>query len=310
MNDSKEVVRSTGKGFVQTVVDVGGQKGFQPTNAQLSLIRGYQTAMTNALQNKGITWSDIVLDQKLYQDLVNSAQMGFDMRVENTLFPIPRRDKNAGKFRFTFQLGSNGYLWRAMKYSYGKVLDATPRLLYKGDTFIPHFRDMNHPYDTFEYEPKDILAEKKDEDIVGGFVYIIYDNPMQNKLVIMNRAEINKHRSLAQSDNVWSQWYGAMARKTLIIKAAKAIPLDPSKIDDVYQQSQIIESEGTDLDTQNDILEQQASGDIIDTPELPPTAPSMQAPIPAALPQQMTQNAAVPQQDHKSCSVVMPEKAF
>lgn len=299
MNDSKEVVKSTGKGFVQMVVEVGGQNGFQPTNAQLNLIRGYQTAMTNALQSKGITWADIVLDQKLYQDLVNNAQMGFDMRVENTLFPIPRRDKNAGKFRFTFQLGSNGYLWRAMKYSYGKVQDATPRLLYKGDTFIPHFRDMNHPYDTFEYTPKDILAEKKDEDIVGGFVYIIYDNPMQNKLVIMNRAEINKHRALAQSDNVWSQWYGGMAKKTLIIKAAKAIPLDPSKIDDVYQQSRIIESEGTDLDTQNKILEKQATGEIIETQELPPASPSLQVPIPAA----------VPQQEHKS-SVVMPEKAF
>ena len=300
MNDSKEVVKSTGKGFVQTVVEVGGQNGFQPTNAQLNLIRGYQTAMTNALQSKGITWADIVLDQKLYQDLVNNAQMGFDMRVENTLFPIPRRDKNAGKFRFTFQLGSNGYLWRAMKYRYGKVQDATPRLLYKGDTFIPHFRDMNHPYDTFEYTPKDILAEKKDEDIVGGFVYIIYDNPMQNKLVIMNRAEINKHRALAQSDNVWSQWYGGMAKKTLIIKAAKAIPLDPSKIDDVYQQSRIIESEGSDLDNQNKILEKQAIGEIIETKELPSAAPSLQAPIPAT----------VPQQDHKSSSVVMPEKAF
>ncbi|MGO5592821.1 recombinase RecT [Acidaminococcus sp. HCP3S3_G9_1] len=255
--------------------------------------------MTNALQSKGITWADIVLDQKLYQDLVNNAQMGFDMRVENTLFPIPRRDKNAGKFRFTFQLGSNGYLWRAMKYSYGKVQDATPRLLYKGDTFIPHFRDMHHPYDTFEYTPKDILAEKKDEDIVGGFVYIIYDNPMQNKLVIMNRAEINKHRALAQSDNVWSQWYGGMAKKTLIIKAAKAIPLDPSKIDDVYQQSRIIESEGSDLDNQNKILEKQATGEIIEPQELPPASPSLQVPIPAA----------VPQQEHKS-SVVMPEKAF
>lgn len=305
MNDSKEVVKSTGKGFVQTVVEVGGQNGFQPTNAQLNLIRGYQTAMTNALQSKGITWADIVLDQKLYQDLVNNAQMGFDMRVENTIFPIPRRDKNAGKFRFTFQLGSNGYLWRAMKYSYGKVQDATPRLLYKGDTFIPHFRDMNHPYDTFEYTPKDILAEKKDEDIVGGFVYIIYDNPMQNKLVIMNRAEINKHRALAQSDNVWSQWYGGMAKKTLIIKAAKAITLDPSKIDDAYQRSVTIENEGSDMDMQTDILEKQATGEIVDAQELPPAAPTISSPIPAVNSQPAAQPAAA--QEHK---VVMPEKAF
>lgn len=308
MENTKEVVKS-GKGFVQTVVEVGGAQSFQPTQAQLNLIQGYQVAMTNALNNSGIKWTDCILDRKLYQDLVNNAQMGFDMRVENMIFPIPRRDKNAGgKYRFTFQLGCNGYMWRAVKYSYGEVLDTTPRLLYKGDTFIPHFRDMSHPYDTFEYTPKDILAEKKDEDIIGGFVYITYANPMQNKLVIMSRAEINKHRALAQRDNVWSAWFGAMARKTLIIKAAKAIPLDPSKIDDVYQQSQIIESEGTDLDTQNDILDQQASGDIIDTPELPPAAPSLQAPN-AALSQQMAKPAAGLQQEHKS-SVVMPEKAF
>lgn len=271
--ENKEVVKS-GKGFVQTVVEVGGAQSFQPTQAQLNLIQGYQVAMTNALNNSGIRWTDCILDRKLYQDLVNSAQMGFDMRVENMIFPIPRRDKNAGgKYRFTFQLGCNGYMWRAVKYSYGEVLDATPRLLYKGDTFIPHFRDMNHPYDTFEYTPKDILAEKKDDDIIGGFVYITYANPMQNKLVIMSRAEINKHRALAQRDNVWSAWFGAMARKTLIIKAAKAITLDPSKIDDAYQRSVTIENEGSDMDIQTDILEKQATGEVVDAQELPPAAP-------------------------------------
>lgn len=305
MENTKEVVKS-GKGFVQTVVEFGGDQSFQPTQAQLNLIQGYQVAMTNALNNSGIRWTDCILDRKLYQDLVNNAQMGFDMRVENMIFPIPRRDKNAGgKYRFTFQLGCNGYMWRAVKYSYGEVLDTTPRLLYKGDTFIPHFRDMNHPYDTFEYTPKDILAEKKDEDIIGGFVYITYANPMQNKLVIMSRAEINKHRALAQRDNVWSAWFGAMARKTLIIKAAKAITLDPSKIDDAYQNSVAIENEGSDMDIQTDILEKQATGEVVDAQELPPAAPAMSAPIPAAVPQPAAKPAAA--QEHK---VVMPEKAF
>lgn len=303
--ENKEVVKS-GKGFVRTVVEVGGAQSFQPTQAQLNLIQGYQVAMTNALTNSGIKWTDCILDKKLYQDLVNSTQMGFDMRVENMIFPIPRRDKNAGgKYRFTFQLGCNGYMWRAVKYSYGEVLDATPRLLYKGDTFIPHFRDMNHPYDTFEYTPKDILAEKKDDDIIGGFVYITYANPMQNKLVIMSRAEINKHRALAQRDNVWSAWFGAMARKTLIIKAAKAITLDPSKIDDAYQRSVTIENEGSDMDMQTDILEKQATGEIVDAQELPPAAPTISSPIPAVNSQPAAQPAAA--QEHK---VVMPEKAF
>ena len=310
MNESKKVVNAGGKGFVNTVVEVGGYPTFQPTKAQLNLILGYHVAMTNALKANSLTWDDCVQDRKLYQDLVNNAQMGFDMRVENMIFPIPRRDKNAGgKYRFTFQLGCNGYMWRAVKYSYGEVLDAPPRLLYKGDTFIPHFRDMNHPYDTFEYTPKDILAEKKDEDIIGGFVYITYANPMQNKLVIMSRAEINKHRALAQRDNVWSAWFGAMARKTLIIKAAKAIPLDPSKIDDVFQRSQVMESEGSDLDIQADILEKQASGEVVDPQELPPAAPTVQASVSAAFGQKTAEPAAEVQQDRQS-SVVMPEKAF
>lgn len=307
MMESKEVMETSGKSFVQTVCDVGRAQAFQPTQSQLGLIRGYQTAMTNALNNSGIKWSDCVLDQTLCQALVNSAQMGFDMRVENMIFPIPRKDKNAGgKYRFTLQLGCNGYLWRAMKYSYGKVLDATPRLLYKGDTFIPHYRDMNHPYDTFEYTPKDIMAEKDDKDIVGGFVYITYANPMQNKLVVMPRAEIDKHRRIAQSDNVWSKWYGAMARKTLVIKAAKSIPLDPSKIDDVYNGSLAIENESSDMEIQNDILEKQASGEVLEPQELPPAAPTMQSPIPAASPQPMAQPAEEPQEP----GMAMPEKAF
>lgn len=79
----------------------------------------------------------------------------------------------------------------AQKYALGHLLDISVHLVYENDEFIPHFKDANHTYDTFEFNPpKNCFVDRG--KMVGGFAYISYENPAQNKLVVMSKADIDK----------------------------------------------------------------------------------------------------------------------
>lgn len=237
---------------------------FSVTPEQRELIQGYFVAMDHYLTENNISWNDIIVDYKLAQDLMVRAQMGFDMRSEAMLYPVARKDnKVGGKLRFTIQKGYKGYVFEAKKYAAGTVIDIDAQLVYENDEFCPHFKDQNHPYDTFEFNPpKNVFVDRG--KIVGGFAYITYENHLQNKLVVMSKQEIDKHKAKAMAQKIWNEWYEQMALKTLYIAAAKAVPKDPSKIDSTYRASQLLDQEQADAEAQENILINQETGEVID----------------------------------------------
>lgn len=292
MTESKAVaIKSMSESFVSKIIKEGvGNPDFSVTPAQRDLIQGYFVAMDHTLTQQGILWKDVCVDYKLAQDLMVCAQMGFDMRTDGMLYAVPRKDSKAGgKYRFTIQKGYMGRVFEAMKYAQGKVLSIDVHLVYENDEFTPHFRDANHPYDTFEYNPpKNCFVDRG--NLVGGFAYISYENPAQNKLVVMSKADIDKRKAVAASQAIWNKWYEEMATKTLYIAAAKAVPKDPSKIDSTYRASQVLDQEQADAETMQDIAVNQETGEVIDLTAQPQAIPeSTQVDIPAAV--QVVQSA-------------------
>lgn len=264
MAEGKELMNMSNS-FVQRIVKEGvGNPDFSVTPAQKNLIQGYFVAMDHTLTQQEIPWKDVIVDYKLAQDLMVCAQMGFDMRAEGMLYAVPRRDKHAGgKQRFTIQKGYKGRVFMAQKYALGNLLDISVHLVYENDEFIPHFKDANHAYDTFEFNPpKNCFVDRG--KMVGGFAYISYENPAQNKLVVMSKADIDKRKSMAMSTKFWDKWPEEMAIKTIYIQAAKAVPLDPSKIDDNFRAAQVMESAADDMEHQDEIISAQAEGETID----------------------------------------------
>lgn len=264
MAEGKELMNMSNS-FVQKIVKEGvGNPDFSVTPAQKNLIQGYFVAMDHTLTQQGIPWKDVIVDYKLAQDLMVCAQMGFDMRAEGMLYAVPRRDSHAGgKQRFTIQKGYKGRVFMAQKYALGNLLDISVHLVYENDEFIPHFKDANHTYDTFEFNPpKNCFVDRG--KMVGGFAYISYENPAQNKLVVMSKTDIDKRKSMAMSTKIWDKWPEEMAIKTIYIQAAKAVPLDPSKIDDNFRAAQVMESAADDMEHQDEIISAQAEGETID----------------------------------------------
>lgn len=261
MTTNKALTTKASENFVAKMVS---EAQFTVTPEQRELIQGYFVAMDHYLSDNNIPWNDVIVDYKLAQDLMVRAQMGFDMRSEAMLYPVARKDnKNGGKLRFTIQKGYKGYVFEAKKYAAGTLIDIDAHLVYENDEFCPHFKDQNHPYDTFEFNPpKNVFVDRG--KIVGGFAYATFENEKQNKLIVMSKAEIDKHRAVAQTSSFWGKWYEQMALKTLFIAAAKAVPKDPSKIDSTYRASQLLDQEQADAEAQENILINQETGEVID----------------------------------------------
>jgi recombination protein RecT len=289
-----------------------GHPDFTVTNAQKAKIQGYFSAMTHVLNEQGLKWSQVAVDYKLAQDLMVCAQIGFDMRSEKMLYAVPRMDNKVGKYRFTLQKGYMGRVYEAMKYAEGNLEDITAMLVYSTDKFVPHIHDSQHPGDTYEFE---IMNPFDRGSLMGGFAYLIYDNPARNRLVLVSKADIEKRRAVSKSSKFWGGWYDEMALKTVYIAGAKAVKLDPDKLDEAYERSQVMESDGDDLEVQNQIHEKQAQAELVelepeDLQALPEAAPRMEATIP--VPEEPEAVPVEPKADHKAeeKAAEMPEKAF
>jgi len=284
----------------------------QVTDYQQQLVQGYFIAIDRALKsaeeerlrkneknkdhekydnNLPVTWGNVNLND-LALDVVHYARMGLDMMQENHLFPIPYKNNKTGKYDMTLMPGYNGIQYIAEKYAVEPPLAVTVELVYSTDTFRPIKKSAENRVENYEFAINNAFDRG---EIIGGFGYIEYADPVKNKLVIMTKKDIEKRKPKYASANFWGGkqkvwengkqvdqetdgWYEEMCLKTIKreIYSAKHIPRDPKKIDDNYQYMKMREARIAELEAQ-DIIDANANGMVIDvTPTaLPePTAPA------------------------------------
>lgn len=243
------------------------------TEMQKSLIQGYfmgcDTALINAeaervkFGNKDklpFVWNNVLIDSTLAQNIVNYAKLGLDMSIANHLFAIPRMNSKHGKYSLTFQPGYKGREIIARKYSIDEIVDIVVEPVYTNDVFKVLKKDSRREYDTYEF---DIVNPFDRGEIIGGFGYIVYTDKTKNKLVVMDKAKIDKRRDKAQAKTFWTGWYEEMATKTLSIATTKTVVIDPKKIDIAYRLLLARENEDEENQVSSEISDK-ANSEIID----------------------------------------------
>jgi len=68
------------------------------------------------------------------------------------------------------------------------------------------------------------FAEDGRGPVVGGYAYVDYGQQLYSLVVYMSEADFLKHRSKAQTKNVWDEWPEAMRLKTLVHQLRKWVP--------------------------------------------------------------------------------------
>ena len=322
----------------------------QVTDYQRQLVQGYFIAIDRALKsaeeerlrkneknkdhekydnNLPVTWGNVNLND-LALDVVHYARMGLDMMQENHLFPIPYKNNKTGKYDMTLVPGYNGIQYIAEKYAVEPPLAVTVELVYSTDTFRPIKKSAENRVENYDFAINNAFDRG---EIIGGFGYIEFADPVKNKLVIMTKKDIEKRKPKYASANFWGGkqkvwengkqvdqetdgWYEEMCLKTIKreIYSAKHIPRDPKKIDDNYQYMKMREARIAELEAQ-DIIDANANGMVIDvTPTaLPePVTPASGVPIsgnpsePAASPRPTAETAPAAIQDDGQTTLTGP----
>ena len=270
----------------------------QVTDYQRQLIQGYFISIDRALKmaeearirkndnnkdhrydnNLPVTWNNVNLND-LALDVVHYAKMGLDMMQDNHLFPIPYKNNKTNKYDVTLMPGYNGIQYIAEKYAVEKPLAVTIELVYSTDTFKPIKKSKDNKVESYIFEINNPFDRG---NIVGGFGYIEYEDPVKNKLIIMTRRDIEKRKPAYASAEFWGGttkvwengrqvekesdgWFEEMCLKTIKreVYSAKHIPRDPKKIDDNYQYMKMREARYAELEAQAEIADH-ANAIIID----------------------------------------------
>ena len=322
----------------------------QVTDYQRQLVQGYFIAIDRALKsaeeerlrkneknkdhekydnNLPVTWGNVNLND-LALDVVHYARMGLDMMQENHLFPIPYKNNKTGKYDMTLMPGYNGIQYIAEKYAVEPPLAVTVELVYSTDTFRPIKKSAENRVENYEFAINNAFDRG---EIIGGFGYIEFADPVKNKLVIMTKKDIEKRKPKYASANFWGGkqkvwengkqvdqetdgWYEEMCLKTIKreIYSAKHIPRDPKKIDDNYQYMTMREARIAELEAQ-DIIDANANGTVIDvtpTALTEPATPASGVPIsgnpsePAASPRPTAETAPAAIQDDGQTTLTGP----
>ena len=154
--------------------------------------------------------------QSQFQAIFTCATLGLLPTIKQVAM-IPR----AGKVDVMPQW--QGY--KALMERHPSILELTPYLVHKTDSYSFENGVMVHKYDPFN-ESRSIESIK---DIVGGYVKIEYTDGRTPKFFTCTAQYIEKCAKCAQTNKVWSVWFEQQALKTLIraCYARRAVPLDP-----------------------------------------------------------------------------------
>src|SRR5690606_1029743 len=151
----------------------------------------------------------------------------------------------------------NGIELKARKYGFDVPDEVIFELKYSGDHFKSHKKNATNKVESYEFE---IADDFNRGELEGGFYYMIFScNPEKNKLVVMNRVQIEKRKPKYASAEFWGGekdtwengkksgketiegWEEEMFLKTLKRHCWDAINIDSQKIDDFLMR--VLESE-------------------------------------------------------------------
>lgn len=201
-------------------------------------------------------WNNINM-HKLALDVVAFSSIGLDPLQKNHIHPIPYKNSKTNKYDITLMEGFNGLELKARKYGFDIPDEVIFELKYSTDKFKSIKKNVSNKVESYEFE---VTNDFNRGELEGGFYYMIFnDNPEKNKLVVMNRHQIEKRKPKYASAEFWGGekdnwvdgqkkgkvqvegWEEEMFMKTLKRHCWNSINIDSQKIDDHLMR--VIESE-------------------------------------------------------------------
>jgi len=159
----------------------------------------------------------------ILQSLVQAAELGLEFGMGlNQCHMVPYFNKNTKCKEAQMQIGFKGMM--ELVYRSGKLSSITVDVVYKGDKFRHGVNMKEGPY--LEHEPAYKTREPDDIEFLYAIAFL-HDGGKTK--VVMSKEEIDKVRASSKAgamrDSPWNTWYEEMAKKTVIKRMCKMLPM-------------------------------------------------------------------------------------
>ncbi len=278
---------------VMSLFPSGGDQKIELTTLQRKLINNYFIKLDGVLAESEVKrlkkseqyrdaleykWDNVNMN-KLAQDVIAFSEIGLDPLQPNHINPIPYKNGKTNKFDITFIPGYNGIEIKAVRYGLNSPDKAVIELVFANDEFRVIKKDAENDVENYHF---DVTNPFDRGELIGGFYYHVYSSePTRNKLVVMNKKEIEKRKPKYASAEFWGGekdkwengkkvgtekidgWYERMCWKTIKRACWNDVNIDPEKIDEHLQRMLLNEKEAVSNRVEKEISEN-ANGDVVD----------------------------------------------
>ena len=188
-----------------------------------------------------IIWANINMN-RLALDAVHRVELGLDALIPGHVYPIPYWNTSQGKYDLDLRIGYVGKDLYKRRMAVEPPVDVIYHLVYKNDAFRPVMKSAKNPVESYEFEIKEPFNRG---DVIGGFAYMVYEDPTKNRLVMVTDNDFSKAKAKAKSEDFWRDWPDEMKYKTVVNRATKYLTVDPEKVNAAYlaveRQEEIID---------------------------------------------------------------------
>ncbi len=197
---------------------------FVKADASLKTLEAKRVADSSKQSMLAYTWQNVNLT-KLAVDSVHRIEIGLDALIPNHLSMIPYWNKHLQKYDLDLQIGYVGRDYYRRKMAYNAPVDIIYELVFDTDVFEPIKKSQGIDVESYKFEIKNPFRRGA---VIGGFGYIVYEDPKMNKLVIVTEAEFKESEALSKG-GFWKKSPKAMRYKTIVNRATDKLLIDPDK---------------------------------------------------------------------------------
>jgi recombination protein RecT len=200
-----------------------------------------------------IVWANINM-QKLSLDAVHRIELGLDALIPAHIYPIPYYNGKLQKYDLDLQIGYVGKDYYKRKMAITPPVDIIYQLVHKTDVFVPKMKRTHDDIESYEFDIKQPFDRG---EVVGGFGYVMYEEPTMNRLVIVPKASFDKSKKLAKSQTFWGPHPEEMQMVCLVRRVTATIKIDPEKVNGSFAAVEMDDAE-------REIQENANAGPVID----------------------------------------------
>jgi recombination protein RecT len=237
-----EKVRQEFAGAVGTGVEFTQYERQLASNLYLhidSALKAFEAKRLQRNDGKGVQpyeWKNVDM-QKLAIDAVHRIRLGLDALIKNHIHVVPYRNSKTNLYDLDLRIGYRGKDHYRREVSRVPVKDIRYELVYSKDKFKA-IKKAGKPdsIESYEFEITDPFDRG---NVVGGFGYVMFDDPTLNFLVIVSEKEFKKAENLAQTKNFWTDNPTEMRHKTLVHRVTEKLDVDPKKVNTSYHYVEV-----------------------------------------------------------------------